>query len=678
MAFTPITGSALQYMANNVGALDHYIKFYVSGTSTPISMSIDSTGGTLLAKAQFDAQGYALNGSSAPFIPHIDQKYKIVFYPDAATADANDFSSAVFEIDLLNPFAVLTDSSFIKNFATLAIAVADTSLIDGDSVNIAERTVGNNGGAMWDVVLASTVTPNALEIVQCTGVATLALVMRDEGNLAPFSTTVGLGVKGNPQTNVGLQIHRDITNEGTSSHGVNVADYFADDTRALNSFGSDIQIGDGTQTTEVINHVNDFQATDKINLGGATITSQRAYTAQNLLESGTIGTVDGFGVTDVLGGRDTPGFSTPNFEVDGTATVNNQTGIRTLIRHGVNPRSIHCAAGNTDAGALLNSGGAPVDLECPVTIRQATDATNTVSGALILTAGGMGAAGSIFGTNEISVNGVGPLFRLRNVANSSLGRVFHNATDLLIYNDLNNTLKLGVNNSPVVEVKSDRFIPTSTATLNHGDTSHRWIQSFVTIAENVSSDRNTKTEIEDISDTILDAWGDVLAKTYKRKISVDAKGDAARSHMGYIAQDVEDAFAAKGLNPFDYSLISFDDVTEDVVKTRTIQIPKVELIDVERITFDRNDQGELIRKVATVQEEKPVYEQLAVLNEDGTPYLDEMVPVVQSVQVMVDAEEEYTETVPTGEKTMGLRYSECLVIEGAYLRREIGRIQSAI
>jgi hypothetical protein len=65
---------------------------------------------------------------------------------------------------------------------TLNDAVIDTSLQAGLSTNIAERTTGSGGGAMWDVVLSSTVTENTFNIVQCTGVATLSLVYRIENS----------------------------------------------------------------------------------------------------------------------------------------------------------------------------------------------------------------------------------------------------------------------------------------------------------------------------------------------------------------------------------------------------------------------------------------------------------------------------------------------------------------
>jgi len=67
---------------------------------------------------------------------------------------------------------------FVHNFTTLADAIASTKILAGDSVNLKERTTGNGGGAMWDIVLASSVTANTYNIVACTGVASLALVLR--------------------------------------------------------------------------------------------------------------------------------------------------------------------------------------------------------------------------------------------------------------------------------------------------------------------------------------------------------------------------------------------------------------------------------------------------------------------------------------------------------------------
>ena len=68
--------------------------------------------------------------------------------------------------------APLSSSEGIRVFATLALAVASVTLQDGDVLSIADR------GGIWDVVLSSTVTENTFNIVQCTGVGTLSLVLR--------------------------------------------------------------------------------------------------------------------------------------------------------------------------------------------------------------------------------------------------------------------------------------------------------------------------------------------------------------------------------------------------------------------------------------------------------------------------------------------------------------------
>lgn len=67
---------------------------------------------------------------------------------------------------------------FVHNEPTLVAATASTLIREGDAINIKERTTGSGDGAMWDVVVASTVVPNGVDVVVCTGVPTLALVLR--------------------------------------------------------------------------------------------------------------------------------------------------------------------------------------------------------------------------------------------------------------------------------------------------------------------------------------------------------------------------------------------------------------------------------------------------------------------------------------------------------------------
>ena len=77
----------------------------------------------------------------------------------------------------------LIDIQVTHNLDTLQDAVSSIQIKLGDKVDLKERTAGNGGGAIWDVVLASSVTPNTFNIIQCTGITDYALVLRIEGNV---------------------------------------------------------------------------------------------------------------------------------------------------------------------------------------------------------------------------------------------------------------------------------------------------------------------------------------------------------------------------------------------------------------------------------------------------------------------------------------------------------------
>lgn len=89
-----------------------------------------------------------------------------------------------------------------------------------------------------------------------------------------------------------------------------------------------------------------------------------------------------------------------------------------------------------------------------------------------------------------------------------------------------------------------------------GAASVRFDDVYATNGTIQTSDRNEKQDIEEISDAeqrvALACKG--LLKKYRWKDSVAEKGDAARIHFGIIAQDLQDAFAAEGLDAGDYAM----------------------------------------------------------------------------------------------------------------------------
>lgn len=101
------------------------------------------------------------------------------------------------------------------------------------------------------------------------------------------------------------------------------------------------------------------------------------------------------------------------------------------------------------------------------------------------------------------------------------------------------------------------IIPTTTAKYDIGNPTSTINNLYVQNAPTVVSDKEHKEEIQDISDELLDAWGDVNFQMWKMKAAVLEKGsDEARWHVGYIAQDIRDVLTKAGLDWTRYGLIT--------------------------------------------------------------------------------------------------------------------------
>lgn len=117
--YTPISGITPQYSTtNNELASGYYLKFYKSGTTTPLSVATDSSGATTLAKVKLNPLGMPISNpldDDTIFIPHVSENYRVVLYVNETDADNNDTASAVFNIDGLAPdIQQLADSADIS------------------------------------------------------------------------------------------------------------------------------------------------------------------------------------------------------------------------------------------------------------------------------------------------------------------------------------------------------------------------------------------------------------------------------------------------------------------------------------------------------------------------------------------------------------------------------------
>lgn len=100
MAFAPIALTIPQY--DDLSLANWWLKAYEQGTTTPLAMATDATGGTTAARYQLDSEGFPITAGNARLIPFIDGQYDLWCFPTAAEADANDTTNAIQFADNLN------------------------------------------------------------------------------------------------------------------------------------------------------------------------------------------------------------------------------------------------------------------------------------------------------------------------------------------------------------------------------------------------------------------------------------------------------------------------------------------------------------------------------------------------------------------------------------------------
>jgi len=108
-----------------------------------------------------------------------------------------------------------------------------------------------------------------------------------------------------------------------------------------------------------------------------------------------------------------------------------------------------------------------------------------------------------------------------------------------------------------------------------GDTGQRFDDIYATNGTIQTSDRNEKQDIAELSDAeqrvAVAAKG--LMRKFRWRDAVEAKGDDARTHFGIIAQDLQAAFVAEGLDAGDYAMF----ISSTWWETQT-EVPAVEAV----------------------------------------------------------------------------------------------------
>jgi Pectate lyase superfamily protein/Chaperone of endosialidase len=108
---------------------------------------------------------------------------------------------------------------------------------------------------------------------------------------------------------------------------------------------------------------------------------------------------------------------------------------------------------------------------------------------------------------------------------------------------------------------ANNLIPLADNLNNLGSASFRLNTIYAGTGTINTSDEREKQDIAelDVAEKRVAAVLKSLVKKFRFKDAVQIKGDAARIHVGVIAQDVKAAFEAEGLDPMRYGIVCHDD-----------------------------------------------------------------------------------------------------------------------
>jgi hypothetical protein len=135
-----------------------------------------------------------------------------------------------------------------------------------------------------------------------------------------------------------------------------------------------------------------------------------------------------------------------------------------------------------------------------------------------------------------------------------------------------------------------------------GDSSARWDDIYATNGTIQTSDRNEKQDIEELStaETAVATACKGLMRKFRWKDAVAEKGDDARIHFGIIAQDLQDAFTAEGLDAGRYAMFISSTWYE-----KEVEVPAVEAVEAVEATYD--DEGAELTPAVEAVEAKDAY-----------------------------------------------------------------------
>jgi hypothetical protein len=173
----------------------------------------------------------------------------------------------------------------------------------------------------------------------------------------------------------------------------------------------------------------------------------------------------------------------------------------------------------------------------------------------------------------------GQILRFRKDG-ATKGSITIPATDNFSFIGENGNATIGAGDTGLIVSANESIRPFNPATNSSRDSAIGLGESYAKFTDVWAvdgsintSDGNEKQDIASLTATemLVAKRISVLFKTFKWKTAVEKKGDDARTHTGVIAQDVQAAFTAEGLDAGDYAMFMSDTWWE----TQT-EVPAVE------------------------------------------------------------------------------------------------------
>jgi hypothetical protein len=138
-------------------------------------------------------------------------------------------------------------------------------------------------------------------------------------------------------------------------------------------------------------------------------------------------------------------------------------------------------------------------------------------------------------------------------------------------NSSGSNLVFEVGGTSYINMDNLRLYPATDDSYDLGLSNYRFDDIFATNGTIQTSDQNEKQDIASVTVKELNVAKKLSAlfKTFRWKDKVTEKGDKARTHTGIIAQDIQSAFSAEGLDASNYGLFTSDTWTNDDGKEQT-------------------------------------------------------------------------------------------------------------